>query len=84
MPVIEVASSKRTRHKLISRFSRYVSKSLIKSTSINTFLINRLKKKREKLDYYEKEFTELGHRPKQSIVCRAPLVSHGNMHIMQM
>ena len=60
MPVTEVTSKKRTRHNLISKLSEYIPKSIIKSDIINKLLINRLQIKRKKLDYYDREFSELG------------------------
>ena len=66
MPVVEVTSKKRYRHKLISNLSKVLPSSLFRSKMISQLLIKRLSKKRENFNYYDKEFSELKLK-KQSV-----------------
>ena len=60
MPIKEVNAHDRHRHKRISKVSKFIPDKILTSSKLTDIFIQKNRIKREKLDYYENEFNELG------------------------
>jgi carbamoyltransferase len=60
MPIKEVNAHNRHRHTRISSASKFIPDRILSSSTLTDAYIQKYKSKREKLDYYKDEFSELG------------------------